>query len=268
LFSRPRRARDGFFEDIAAGFKMSHVWRAFAWDEMQQRYRRSILGILWIFVSYAVFVGAIAFFFAGFAQMGSRRFTIYVALGFSTFQFLVGNITDGCQVFSSSGHWIKSATLPYSIYVYKSVFRSIFTFALQLAVTIMIMAYFGERPTWQFLLALPALAIFLLDAVALQYLLGLFGARYRDVPHLIGTLTRVLFFMTPIIWVREEMHGVRAVFADFNPLTHFLEIFRAPLMGAAPRLVSWEVALVATGVIWLAAAVAAWRMRRRLPFWV
>lgn len=256
------------FEDVIDGLGMSEVWRAFAWDEMQQRYRRSVLGILWIFVAYAVFVGTIAFFFAGFAKMGAHQFIIYVALGYATYQFLVGNITDGCQVFSASGNWIKSTTLPYSIYVYKSIFRSVFTVALQLLVALGVMIYFGWRPTWLSLLSLPAAAIFLLDAVAIQYFLGLFGARYRDIPHLVTTIMRVLFFMTPILWVREEMRGIRATLADVNPLTHFLEIFRAPLMGAEPRLSSWAVVLISSAVIWLAAAIAAWRMRRRLPFWV
>lgn len=257
-----------FFDDLAEGLRMSEVWRAFAWDETQQRYKRSVLGVLWIVVSYAFFVGTISFFFVGFSSLGASHFVTYVALGFAVFQLLVGNIIDGCQVFSSSANWIKSTAMPYSIYVYKSISRSLFPFALQFCVALVLMVSLGWRPSWLALLAIPALAVFILYAVALQYFLGLVAARYRDINHLTGTITRVLIFMTPILWVREESTGVRALLADINPLTHFLEIFRNPLMGAEPRLLSWGVVLGVTAAFWLAAAVASVFMRRRLPFWI
>ncbi|GAB4533576.1 MAG: ABC transporter permease [Amphiplicatus sp.] len=256
------------FEDLAAGMRMSQVWRAFAWDEMQNRYRRSVLGLLWIAAAYFIFVIGVGFFFTGFSASSTSFFITYVALGYAAFQFLMGNITDGCQVFTSSSSWIKSAALPYSIYVYKSVFRSLLTFGLQLAMALAIIMFLGWRPTWHALLAIPALGLYILDAVALQYLFGLVAARFRDVIHLVGAITRLLIFVTPIIWVREERGGAVGVIADFNPLTHLVEIFRHPLMGFEPRSLSWAVALALSALIWLAAAVAAARMKRRLPFWV
>lgn len=269
VFSAQAAARPTlFFKDVLDGLRMSEVWGAFAWDEMQYRYQRSVFGVLWIVISYAFFVGGITLFFGEFAQAGTLQFLSYVALGYASFYFLVSNITDGCQVFATSESWIKSTALPYSIYVYKSIFRSLLPFTLQLATGLGIMAALGWRPpplAWQ---ALGAVAAFVLCAVALQYFLGLVGARYRDINHLLGTVTRVLFFVTPVLWVREERTGLVAIIADVNPMTHFVEVFRNPLLGTEPRLVSWVVVIAATLALWVAAAAASARMRRRLPFWV
>ncbi|MFQ5564000.1 MAG: ABC transporter permease, partial [Parvularculaceae bacterium] len=254
--------------DLRDGFAMGPVWRAFAWDEIQQRYRRSVLGVAWIGISYLIFVAAISLFFSGFATLSARHFIFYVALGFAGFTFLIGNVTDGCQVFRAAGTWIKSTPLPYSVYVYKSIARSVFPFLIQLAVGFSVMAVLGWRPTWGALYALPALAVYLVNAVWVQFFFGLFATRWRDFSHLVAAITRVLFFATPILWVYAEQTGLRKTVAGFNPLTHFLEIFRAPLLGDPMLPQSWPAVLGVTMAGWTATILVASVMRRRLPFWV
>lgn len=257
-----------FFQDVSTGLKLHQVWLNFAWEELLSRYRRSALGLLWIVVGYALFVGGVAFFFGGFSRADIGQFTIYVALGYAVFQFLVANVVDGCAVFTGASSWIKSTTLPYSIYVYKSIFRSIFPFFLHLVVVAVAMFFWQPTLGWDALLALPALLIFLLNGVAIQYLCGLVSARYRDLEHLVGSISRILIFTTPILWVREEREGLIGLVADLNPLTHYVEIFRAPLMGADIRPLSYMVVAGFTVLCWLLAAIAADRMQRRLAFWI
>ncbi|WBQ09779.1 ABC transporter permease [Hyphomonadaceae bacterium ML37] len=267
-----RTARDGeissFFADLAAGLRMTDLWRTFAWDEMQQRYRRSILGVAWIVVSYAMFVGGVSIIFSGFSDRGGEFFVIHVAIGFAAFSFIVGNVTDGCTVFTGARVWIQSIALPHSIHIYRSICRSIFTFALQFIVAAVIIIGAGWQPTLVNLWVLPAIAVFLLNAVAIQYLMGLISARYRDVTHLVGSITRLLLFVTPILWIRSDLDTGRSNFADFNPVAHYVEVFRAPLMGLEPRPLSWIVVGVLTVVVWIAAAIVASRMRRRLAYWL
>lgn len=257
-------------EDVVEGIKHHQIWLAFAWDETKLRYHRSIFGLLWIVMSYAMFVGGISIFFVGFSTAGNREFAIYVALSYATFMFLLANITDGAAAFTTSSAWIKSTNLPYSIYVFKSLFRAILPFGLQLLVafTLILLSGAAGMVGWQAFWALLALVIFFVCAIPVQYSLGLIGARYNDVVHAIGAITRLLFFITPIIWVREEARGTRALLADLNPFTHFLEIFRNPLMGMEVRPISWCVVLGVTVFMWIFASVVAVFMRRRLPFWV
>lgn len=256
-------------DDLAEGLARQAVWRTFAWDEIQQRYNRSIFGVAWIAGSFGVFVAAIAIFFGGFAALETGDFVSYVAIGFAGFSFLTANLTDGCAVFRAAAGWIVSSPLPYSIYVYKSIARSAFTFALQLACALAILLVaFGWRPDLMSLLAIPAVAIFVLNAIWVQYLLGLFAARYGDVEHIVGTLQRVLFFTTPIMWVYEERGGFVRTLADLNPLTHFIEILRAPLLGALPSMASLIFVGCTTVGGWVLMLLIAGRMRRRLPFWV
>lgn len=255
--------------DLVWGARAHEIWRAFAWDEIQHRYYRSAVGIAWIGLSYVAFVVGIGFFFNGLAALQASSFFIYVAFGFAAFTFLAGNLTDGVAVFTSSASWIKSARLPYSIYVFKSISRSLFTFALQFVSAIALVAiFFGWRPAPTVFWILPVLVLYTINAFWIQYALGLFSARWGDVQHLISTLQRFLFFMTPILWVYDERGPALKFVADMNPFTHLIEIFRAPMMGEYPDILSVCVSVSVTVLGCLGTLLLAARARQRLPFWV
>lgn len=258
----------GLFKDIADGLSRRQVWLAFAWDETKQRYRRSVLGLAWILISYLVFVLAITLFFGGFATASERDFVVHVALNFAAFTFLSGNITDGCDVFEVSAPWIKSTPLPYSIYIFRSVARSLFPFAIQLTGAVALMIVLGWRPAPKALMAIPVLGLFLLNAVAIQIIFGFLAARFRDIAHLTGVLNRILFFTTPVLWLYAETTGLVRQIADLNPFTHLIEAFRAPMMLADPHPNAYLYALLTTAIAWALAILVGGLMRRRLPFWV
>lgn len=254
--------------DLGDGLARSQMWRSFAWNEIQKRYRRSLLGLAWIVVSYYIFVLAISIFFAGFSAKRGEDFVAYVAIGYAGYTYLIANIMDGCGVFKSARTWIKSTPLPYSTHIYKNAARSLFVFGIQLTAAIVILPFLGWRPSWIMWQAIPALMLFVINALWLQLFFGLLATRWRDVSHLFTAVTRILFFTTPILWVYDERTGLRKLLAGFNPLTHFLEVFREPLMGKPAALESWLVVLGCTVVGWALALFVASRMQRRLPFWV
>lgn len=258
----------GFFADLAAGLRMTDLWLTFAWDEIQQRYRRSILGVAWIVIAYAMFVGGVSIIFSAFTRQDGSFFVMHVAIGYAAFTFIVGNITDGCTVFTGARAWIHSIALPHSIHVYRSICRSIFIFGLQFIMAALIMISVGWRPSLLTLWVLPAILVFLLNAVAIQYLMGLISARFRDITHLVGSVTRLLLFVTPILWTRFDLRGMRSDLMDFNPVAHYVEIFRAPLMNMEPRPLSWIVVIGMTILVWIAAAIVASRVRQRLAYWL
>lgn len=264
----------GMIADILGGFRAGRVWRAFAWEETKRRYRRSALGLLWIVIGYVAFVGAVALFFGNFNLTTAEQiktieqFATHVALGYAAFALITSNIQDGAAVFTGSAAWIKSVSLPYSVYALKNVTRTLVPFGLQLASWFVFAVAIGHRFEPIALLAIPAVAVIIFNAVAMQLFFGFLSARFRDIEHMIATILRVLLFMTPILWTYDGTSGVTRVLADFNPITHFVEIFRAPLMGQAPTATNWIVAGCSTIVIWGAAILAGAALRRRLPYLV
>lgn len=256
--------------DLFRGLSRTELWLAFAADEVQNRYRRSRLGLAWIVISYLFFVSAISIFFGPFSVKGHIEFTAYVAICYALFSFLSANLTDGCAVFRNGKSWIKSIPLPHSIHVLKSVARGLFVFSICMIVAFIVLISTGHLQDPVAWLALPAFLVLLVNGVFIQTYLGYAAARFRDLEHLIGSLTRILFFTTPIIWVRAEQPegSIRRAIADVNPFTHALEIFSAPLLGHMPDMLSWKVMGAMTALNFMLMLAVSFVAHRRLPYWL
>jgi ABC-2 type transport system permease protein len=78
--------------------------------------------------------------------------------------------------------------------------------------------------------------------------------------------------MTPIIWnestLQQQGAGSYAKIVELNPLLHYLDIVRAPLLGADQELRHWLVVLALTVIGWIFAAFAMRQYRARVPYWV
>jgi lipopolysaccharide transport system permease protein len=78
----------------------------------------------------------------------------------------------------------------------------------------------------------------------------------------------VAFFLSPIIWSAEMLPPSRRYVADFNPLFHFIEVIRAPLLGEPLHMLSWIVvaSLLVLGSVSTFVLFA--RFRARVPYWL
>ena len=122
-------------------------------------------------------------------------------------------------------------------------------------------------PDWSSLLAVPGLALLCINGIWTGLLLGLVSARFRDVPPIVESVLRILFFVTPVIWMPEFLPE-RIVLLDWNPFFHFLEVVRAPLLGELPALRSWLMVLAITVGGSLSTFFMYVRYRRRIAYWV
>ena len=60
----------------------------------------------------------------------------------------------------------------------------------------------------------------------------------------------------------------RAIVADINPMTHFIEILRGPLLGAPPSKLSWLVVACITILGWVVTLALFRRGRGRIVYWL
>ena len=224
--------------DIIQGARARYLWGLLGWQDIRRRYRRSVLGPFWLTISMGVLVGALGTLYGALLKVGIADYVPFLAFGFIIWTLISGVITDGCSAFISAESIIKQVGLPLSVHVYRLVWRHLVIFFHNAAIFVVVAAVFAIWPGWAGLLALPGLVLLCLNGIWVGLLLGIISARFRDVPPIVASIVRILFFVTPIIWMPELMPG-RALVLDFNPFFHFVEVVRAPLLGQVPGSVSW-----------------------------
>jgi lipopolysaccharide transport system permease protein len=127
---------------------------------------------------------------------------------------------------------------------------------------------FSVWPGVNALMVLPALLLWVVDALALTLLLGGFCARFRDVMPIVNSVMQIAFFITPVIWKPQQLGARGMEHLPLNPFFDMLEIVRAPLLGAMPDPMVW----IGAGVYSVLLCALSWtffsRARGRLAYWL
>jgi len=149
----------------------------------------------------------------------------------------------------------------------RCVFSNLLVFGHNLLIVVLVLVWFRPGRPALYLFAPVGVALVAANGIWQGMLLGLFCARFRDIPQVVSSLVQVAFFLTPVMW-RIEALGDGAWIAQVNPLFHELEMIRAPMLGRGPAAISWIVVLSMTAAGYLVMLAAFGRFRARVAYWV
>jgi len=256
------------FRDLIEGLRCWPLWGSLAWQDIRQRYTRSIIGPFWLTLSMAILVVGFGFLYGKLFTMPLDTYLPYLAAGIVIWSFISTCLTDGCCTFFLSAPAIKQLAAPLSIYAYRVVWRNLIVFIHNAMVYVIVAAVFAIWPGWTNLfLILVALAIFSVNGLWASLLLGVFSARFRDIPSIVSSLIQVAFFMSPIFWHTDQLPA-RSAIVEYNPFAYYLDILREPLLGQNAAFSSWLVVLCLTVVGLVISFIVFARFRGRLSYWI
>jgi ABC-type polysaccharide/polyol phosphate export permease len=258
---------DIFAAEIFNGFSAWRVWTILGWDDIRQRYRRSILGPLWITLSMGAFILVLGVIYGRLFHINLETYMPYLTVGYIVWGFISAVTNDSCGAFHQGSGIIKQIKLPYATYPLRVVWRNFIVFLHTIVIFIPVAIYFQVIPGWSAFLAIPGLLLVIINVTWVAAVLAIVSTRYRDVQQIISTIIQLMMFATPIMWTVASLGNARIV-AEINPVYHLIEIVRTPMLGAPPELRSWLVAgalavmgsLLATGLLV--------SKSRRIVFWL
>ncbi len=258
--------------DLVDGFSKRELWLHLGWQDIKQRYRRSVLGPFWITIATGTMAVALGGLYSKLFHLQLSEHLPYVTLGLIVWNLINAAILEGADVFVANEGLIKQLPTPLSVHVYRLVWRQILLFAHNIIIFVIIAIIFPKPWSWADLTFIPALALIVANCVWVALCFGILATRYRDISPLLFSLVQLLFYMTPIIWNDQTLNrqgaGRWAKIIELNPLLHYLDIVRAPLLGAQQQPRHWIVVLVLTVIGWCLAAFAMRQYRARVAYWV
>jgi len=265
------RGSRGFVSDIdrdlLAAVRAWPLWTMLGWNDIRQRYRRSVLGPFWITISMAVFIALLGVIYSHIFNIELKTYLPYLSLGYIIWGFISQTTSESFISFQESERIIRQIRLPYSIYVFRVVWRNFIVFLHTIVIFVPIAIIYDVRPGMTGLLAIPGLALVYINQAWTTLSLAILCTRYRDVQQIVATGIQIMLFATPIMWPVSAL-GPAVIIAHVNPLYHLIEVVRAPMLGEAPPLLSWVAAIGCALVGWTVAILLLRRAARRLVFWL
>ena len=264
------------FKDLRDGFAQRELWLSLGWQDIKQRYRRSVLGPFWITIATGVQAAAMGVLYAALLHLPLSYQLPYVTIGLIVWNVINASILEGSQVFIANEGLIKQLPSALSVHIYRLVWRQFLFFAHNAIIYLILLAAFGvwRHLSWALLLAVPGIVLLFLNAAWVSIAFGILSTRYRDIAQILNSMTLMLFVLTPVMWnaqsLTERVGGIggKARLIELVPTYHYLEVVRAPLLGQPIHLLSWVVVAGITVFGWAVAILALKKFRSRVPYWV
>lgn len=259
-----------FWRELAESFRNPEFWALSSWLDIMIRARRSRFGMLWLMAPSVVYVFGLGMFFASMQPGGSGNFYAHVALGAMIFRTLMSTVIGSANVFIGSYSFIMDGHVRLTDYLLESLAKSFFDLCMYLPVVVIALIIFGKVSILGLLLVIPTLVVIYVNALWAAALFSLIGARFQDFGQLLSNISIFMFLLTPIIWYPDSMPvgSHRAQLMRLNPFYHFVEIFRAPIMGQPVEVTSIYYVAIMTVAGLVVATFAYRRYARYVPLWI
>jgi ABC-type polysaccharide/polyol phosphate export permease len=255
--------------DLLGGLRRTELWGRLGWLDVRRRYRRTRIGPFWNSITLAVYVLSVGTVGAAIWHQDIYEYLPFLVSGMIVWTLVSTIITESCSVFIAGQSLFRNIRFEYSILAYALVWRNFLVLLHNFAVYFLVVVVLKPSllgPTA--LLALPGLALVLLNGVWVSLLFGIVCLRFRDVPPVVSSILQIAMLITPLFWPADTLSGVkRLVFVELNPLYHVLDVVRAPLVGRLPDPVSYVVMIVMTIAGWWLTYTVFKRFRKRIAYW-
>ncbi len=253
--------------DFVAGLQLWEMWSRLSMNEVKRRYKRTMLGPMWVTVSLLVFATVMSFVWAGLWKQNVVEFLPFLLSGLVPWTMISSAIGESTAVFLAGEGLMKSRQFPYSILVYGALARNVVIFGHNLVGYLLIVALCGVSLGWSTLLLVPGLALVVLNCGWMCMLVAVFCLRYRDFQQIVASLLQIAMFVTPVFWAAPQLQGKRAIIVDANVLHHMIELLRHPLLGTVAKVESYAVCAGAAIAGWVLAYLLFALKRHRLAYW-
>ncbi len=240
--------------------------RGLLWALMKRevigRYRGSIMGIFWSFLLPLLMLAVYTFVFSvifnarwntGNADSGSRtEFALVLFAGLLVFNFFSECINRAPGLILANTNYVKKVVFPLEILPLVIVGAALFHGVISWLVWLIFYAIFFGVPPLTIVLFPLVVFPFILLTMGVCWFLASLGVYLRDIAQVVGVLTTVLLFMSPIFYPVTALPARVQKAILLNPLTTFIEHTRDVLIWGKTPSLPWF------AVVLLIGALSAW----------
>ena len=229
-------------KDMLAAARRYPLVGMLGWQDVRQRYRRSMLGPFWLTISMGVMIATIGIVFGQIFDAPMTDFLPFLAAGMIVWTFISSVISEGCTGFISAEGIIKQLPIPLFVHVLRMIWRNVLILGHNLVIIPLVFLAVGKPLSVVAFISIPGFVLAAINLAWVALILAILCARYRDLPQIVGSVLQVVFYLTPIMWMPSLLPQRAGLYLlDLNPIFHLLEIVRAPLLGQLPNMTSWIV---------------------------
>jgi len=203
------------------------------WRDIKVRYKQTVLGAAWAIIQPFFMMVVFSLFFGRLAHVPSDGlpYPVFAYCALLPWQLFAHALGESSNSLVANERLITKVYFPRLLVPISSVLGGLVDFAIAFVILLLMMAWYGIRPSW----AIVALPGFILLAIASALGTGLWlsalNVRYRDVRYTLTFLIQLWLLATPVAYPSSMIPERWRALYGLNPMAGVVEGFRWALLG-------------------------------------
>lgn len=214
--------------------------------EISERYRGSVLGVLWSFITPLILLGVYTFVFGTLfnsrwsGEATTADFAVILFAGLLMFQLFSDVVSRAPSLILHNSNFVKKIVFPLEVLIPVQLGSAMFHALISIIILLIAVFYVqGYVPLTVFWLPV-VLAPFAVMMLGFGWFFAAFGVYVRDVDQIIGTALTALLFLAPIFYPPDLIPSWIAPYIYLNPIVVPIELLRdIAIFGKHPDIMLW-----------------------------
>ena len=255
-------------EYLLRHWKLLRAGLLMGWQDFTTLGIGSRLGKWWPTIGLAIrvtFVGLVLGLVLG---ARSPDYIPWLATGWTVWGMISSAITGTSGAMNGNKGLMLALPMPKEAFVVKVIVKELLLLVQNSLVVLGVLIVFRVPVTPAVLLLIPGLLMTAVFLYGLGLILAPMVAKYKDLGPFITSIIGVMFFVLPIMWQPESIQSELAhLILGLNPLYHYLQIVRLPLLSEVPTGLNYLLAGVGAIVVLGIGMLVMRQTRNKIVYW-
>jgi lipopolysaccharide transport system permease protein len=232
------------------------------WRDIVVRYKQTFLGVAWALLVPALTTTVYVIVFGKFAKFphGTTAYPSLTAAGVIPMQYFASAVTASSTSLTANLPLVTKVYFPRILLPLAAVVVPLFDLAVALPVLLVLMAVYNTWPDSLAVLFAPAfLALAVVTALGIGFLLSTFTARWRDVPYMIPVFLGILPLISGVMYALDQIPTKWQWLFSLNPMSAVIAGWRWAVIGETAPNWGQTAVSVSVALLLFAAGLAVFR---------
>ena len=207
--------------------------------DLKVRYAGSALGYVWSILD-PLLMSLVYWFiftrvFAG-RHLGGSPYIVFLIVGQFPFFWINNVISTGVGALRSEAQMVRSSNVPRELWVLRLVLSKGVEYLLSLPVVALFCLAYLKRPNHYVVLLPLAMVLTVVFLTGVGLILAPLGVLVPDVRRIMRVLTRVMFYLSPVLYSINRVPKELQTLLSWNPIAGILCLYRAMFF---PEELAW-----------------------------
>lgn len=215
-----------------------YILKGMVLKNFRSKYGGSCFGLWWTLLEPLLLIVSVGFVFTFVFDVPTANFPLFLLSGILMWVYLSSVLNDAMVSIVVNAPAVKQFNFAKIIFPVSHVITSLGGLCAGMLVLLPIFIYFNNSVLIHILYLLPLLLFFVILTAGLSFILCIIYVFFRDILYIFHSFLMIWFWLTPIFYELEMVPAKFRILSYLNPLTAFMECFRAILYyGKTPKLI-------------------------------